>query len=137
MVRFFKVLIAFTLLCQPAILMASDDKVKVVLHVNDKYKIGHLGKSVKNIRAEMGIDIDIRVVINGKAVTRLLKSNKSSAKIVESVLQQNVPIGLCHNAVANNRVNKSLLIEGLDVLETDGNVTVLNYQRQGYFYIKM
>jgi len=57
--------------------------------------------------------------------------------VVQSVLKKNVPIGLCHNALNNNRVDQSLLIEGLNVLETDGNVTILNYQRQGYIYIKM
>ena len=125
------------LLFSVSLLHAASDKIKVVLHVNDAHKIGHLGKSVHNIRKEMGEDVGIKVVINGKAVTRLLKSNKTNAEVVQSVLKKNVPIGLCHNALNNNRVDQSLLIEGLNVLETDGNVTVLNYQRQGYIYIKM
>lgn len=118
-------------------LQASIEPLKIVLHINDAHKIGHLGNSVKNIRKELGDDVFIKVVINGKAVTRLLKSNETSAKIIQSVLKQNVPVGLCHNAVTNNRVDKRLLIEGMDILETDGNVTVINYQQQGYIYIKM
>lgn len=119
------------------LLQAANAPLKVVLHINDEYKIAHLGNSVTNIRKELGEDVDIKVVVNGKAVTRLLKSNKMSAEIIQSVLKQNVSIGLCHNAVASNKVDKNLLIEGMDVLETDGNVTVINYQRNGYIYIKM
>ena len=105
--------------------------------MNDGFKLGHMEKSVKNIRKEMGNDVEIQVVINGNAVTRLLRSNKSSTRIVQEVLKLNAPIGLCHNAVNNNQVKKEMLIEGLEVLKTDGNVAVLNYQKQGYYYIKL
>jgi len=135
--RFYRVFVFVVLFFTVPMLHAASESLKVVLHVNDGHKLGHLANSVKNIRKEMGDDVVVEVVVNGKAVTRLLKSNKVNTKIMQSVLKQNVPIGLCHNAVTNNRVDKSLLIEGLDVLETDGNVTVLNYQRQGYIYIKM
>jgi len=120
-----------------AFLQAADEPLKVILHINDGYKMVHLGASVQNIRKELGKDVDIKVVVNGKAVTRLLKSNTENAEIVSSILNQNVPIELCHSAVLNNRVDKNLLIKGLVVLETDGNVAVLNYQVQGYIYIKM
>lgn len=117
--------------------ISAEQQTKVVLHINDGFKLGHLQKSVNNIREELGKDVDIKVVINGKAVTRMLRSNIESVKIVQSVLGQNVPIGLCHNAVQNNKVDKSVLIEGLDVLEFDGNVTIIRYQQQGYLYIKL
>jgi len=130
---FFLVVLFFAM----PILHAASEAPKVVLHVNDGHKLGHLSKSVKNIRKEMGDDIVIKVVVNGKAVSRLLKSNKANTKIIQSVLKQNVPVGLCHNAILNNHVSKNMLIEGLDVLETDGNVTIINYRMQGYIYIKM
>jgi len=116
---------------------AASEPLKVVLHVNDGHKLGHMANSVKNIRKEMGNDVIIKVVVNGKAVSRLLKSNKANTEIMQSVLKQNVPVGLCHNAISNNHVAKSMLIEGLDVLETDGNVAIINYRMQGYIYIKM
>ncbi len=116
---------------------ADSEPLKIVLHANDGFKLAHLENSVKNIRTELGKDVDIRIVINGKAVTRLLKSNVESKKIIDSILEEKVPIGLCHNAVSNNRVDKSMLIDGLEVLKTDGNVTVIKYIQQGYIYIKM
>ena len=135
--KVYRIIFFIFILFNASLLQATVEPLKVVLHINDAHKIGHLGNSVKNIRKELGDNVVIKVVINGKAVTRLLKSNKVNAKVIQSVLKQNVPIGLCHNAVANNRVEKRFLIEGMDVLETDGNVTVINYQQQGYIYIKM
>ncbi len=128
-------IISLLLAMQPAYSKGED--VKVVLHLNDGFKLGHLRNSVGNIKTELGEGADIRVVVNGKAVKRLLRSNTESAKIVESVLSQNVPIGLCHNAVNNNKVKPEMLIEGLQILPTDGNVTVIKYQQQGYIYIKL
>lgn len=119
------------------VVLADKTPIKVVLHVNDSFKIGHLKNSVNNIRKEMGADTTIKVVVNGKAVTRFLRSNVESTKVVQSILKQDVPIGLCHNAVSNNRVKKNMLIEGLEVLESDGNVTIIGYQRDGYIYIKL
>ena len=129
------VLIVFALFIQPV--YAEGENLSVVLHINDGFKLGHLGKSVKNIRTELGADVNINVVVNGKAVMRLLKSNVESSKIIKSIIKQNVPIGLCHNAINNNNVKPEMLIEGLEVLPTDGNVTVIKYQQQGYIYIKL
>lgn len=133
--RKFILLILFLSLFSPAIY--ADNQVHVVIHVNDGFKLGDLENSVQNIRKEMGDSIDIRVVINGKAVKRLLRSNVDSTRIVNNVLKENVPIGLCHNALASNKVDKSMLIKGVEVLPTDGNVTIINYQKQGFLYIKL
>jgi len=126
-------LLLFTLLFAALTANAMD---KVVLHINDAHKFSHLKNTVKNLREELGPVLDIKVIINGKAVTRLLKSNIEHEKIVRFILDQDVTIGLCHNAVSNNKVKKEMLIDGLHVLESDGNVTIMEYQKKGYIYIK-
>ena len=130
-------IIFFLLLGITMPLLQAAEVTKIVLHVNDGFKLGHLEKSVNNLFKEMGPEIDVKVVVNGKAVTRMLKGNVESEKIVKSVLNYQVPIGLCHNAVNNNHVKEEMLIDGLKVLENDGNVTILQYQKQGYYYIKL
>jgi len=115
----------------------ADEETKVVLHINDSFKLTHLQNSVKNIRAELGDDVKIKIIINGKVVQGLLKNNESNTKIVNFILKKNVDIGLCHNALRNNSVSSDMLIEGLDVLPTDGNVTIIKLQKQGYIYIKL
>ena len=124
----------FILLLVTGVANAQD---KVVLHINDAHKFSHLKNTVKNFRKESGPALDIKVVVNGKAVTRLLKSNIEHEKIVRDILDQDVTIGLCHNAVSNNKVKKNMLIKGLEILESDGNVTIMEYQKEGYIYIKL
>ncbi len=116
---------------------ADNESLRVVLHINDGFKLGHLRNSVKNIKNELGRDADIKVVVNGKAVKRLLRSNIESTKIIQSILEKKVPVGICHNALANNKIKKEMLIDGVEVLPTDGNVTVIKYQQQGYIYVKL
>ena len=85
----------------------------------------------------MGDNVKIKVVINGKAVQLMLKNDLASVEIVNDILQNNVDIGLCHNAIRNNHIDKKLLIAGLRILPQDGNVSVINLQKEGYIYIKM
>ncbi len=115
----------------------ADEETKVVLHLNDSFKLNHLKNSVKNIRAELGDDVKIKIIVNGKVVQGLLKNNEPNTKIVNFILKKNVDIGLCHNALRNNSVSGDMLIEGLEILPTDGNVTLINLQKQGYIYIKL
>ena len=115
----------------------ADEHTKVLFHFNDAFKLKHLEKSVNNIRNEMGKDVEITVVVNGKAVQVMLKNNRGSSEILSSILQKNVKVGLCHNAINSNRVSKDMLIEGLNVLPQDGNVTIINLQKKGYLYIKI
>ena len=117
--------------------VCAHEQTKILLHMNDVYKLSHLQRSVQNLRNELGNDVHIRVVINGKAVQLMLKTDKTSVTVVDSMLENNVEIGLCHNAVRNNNVKTDMLIEGVSVLETDGNVTIINLQREGYRYIKI
>lgn len=129
-------LLIFFVLFQSPFLFAGE-QTKIVLHMNDTYKLDHLRDSVENIRSELGNEVKLRVVINGKAVQSMLKNDKISAAIVNDILQKNVNIGLCHNAVRSNHVKKSMLIEGLDILPNDGNVTITNLKLKGYTYIKI
>lgn len=129
-------LLIFFILFQSPLLFAGE-QTKIVLHMNDNYKLGHLLNSVENIRDELGNETEIKVVINGKAVQAMLKNNKISTDIVTSILQKNVDIGLCHNAVRSSHVDKSMLIDGLDILPQDGNVTIFKLKQKGYAYIKM
>ncbi|MFV1984075.1 MAG: hypothetical protein ACC657_11095 [Thiohalomonadales bacterium] len=127
----------FLLLFFQSYIIYADENIKIVLHLNDTFKLNHLKNSVKNIRTELGKNVKIKIVINGKAVQLMLRDNNTSVGIVKNILQNNVDIGLCHNALRNNNVNKKMLINGVNVLSQDGNVTIYKLQKMGYIYIKM
>ncbi len=113
------------------------DSTKVVMHLNDTSKLPHLEKNIGNIRKGMGEDVDIQVVINGRAVSAMLSGNKLVEDKVKSMLSNNAKIGLCHTAMRNNNVNEHLLIDGVTILPEGGIVTLIKLQKDGYAYIKI
>ena len=113
------------------------ESTKVIMHLNDTSKLPHLEKNIDNIRKGMGKDVDIQVIINGRAVTAMLSGNKLIEDKVRSMLNNNAKIGLCHTAMRNNNVNEDLLIKGVTILPEGGIVTIIKLQKAGYAYIKL
>jgi len=129
------VLMTLVLLLPVSSLLAEEHKV--VFHLNDTAKLPNLEKGVYNLRKSLGDDVDIQVVINGRVVTSMLSGNRLVEDKVNSMLANDVEIGLCHNAIKNHKVNTSLLIEGVSILEQGGYVAILELQKKGYVYIKI
>ena len=113
------------------------DNINVLLHLNDKAKIPHLEKNIINLRKGLGEDVNIQVVINGRAVTAMLSGNKLIEEKVKSMREQNASIGICHYAMSNNNVNEDRLVEGVSILKEGGIVTIVKLQQEGYIYIKL
>ena len=113
------------------------DNINVLLHLNDKAKIPHLEKNIINLRKGLGEDVNIQVVINGRAVTAMLSGNKLIEEKVKSMREQNAKIGICHYAMSNNNVNEDRLVEGVSILKEGGIVTIVKLQQEGYIYIKL
>ncbi len=113
------------------------DNINVLLHLNDKAKIPHLEKNIINLRKGLGDDVNIQVVINGRAVTARLSGNKLIEEKVKSMREQNASIGICHYAMSNNNVNEDRLVEGVSILKEGGIVTIVKLQQEGYIYIKL
>ena len=109
----------------------------VVLHLNDTAKLPHLEKNIINIRKGLGKEVNIRVIINGRAVTAMLSGNNLIEDKVKSMLDNGAKIGLCHNAMRNNNVKQNHLIEGVTILPEGGIVTIIKLQKDGYAYIKI
>ena len=113
------------------------DNINVLLHLNDKAKILHLEKNIINLRKGLGKDVNIQVVINGRAVTAMLSGNKLIEEKVKSMREQNASIGICHYTMSNNNVNEDRLVEGVSILKEGGIVTIVKLQQEGYIYIKL
>lgn len=113
------------------------ESTNVVMHLNDTSKLPHLEKNIGNIRKGMGEDVDIQVVINGRAVSAMLRGNTLIEDKVKSMLSNNAKIGLCHTAMRNNNVHEDLIIKGVTILPEGGMVTIIKLQKAGYAYIKI
>jgi intracellular sulfur oxidation DsrE/DsrF family protein len=132
-----KIIYLLTLLTLLPFQTALAENINVLLHLNDKAKIPHLEKNIINLRKGLGEDVNIRVVINGRAVTAMLSGNTLIEEKVKSMLEQNASIGICHHAMRNNHVNEERLVEGVSILEEGGIVTIVKLQQKGYIYIKL
>ena len=132
-----KIIYLLTLLVLLPFETALADNINVLLHLNDKAKIPHLEKNIINLRKGLGEDVNIQVVINGRAVTAMLGGNTLTEEKVKSMLEQNASIGICHYAMSNNNVNEDRLIEGVSILKEGGIVTIVKLQQEGYIYIKL
>ncbi len=114
----------------------AEDRLNVVVHINDGFKINELAAAVENLRQEYK-QADIRVVVIGNAVTRLLKSNEKAQSIVESIHQDQASIGLCHNAINAHKVDLNMLVDGVEIVKEGGNLKIIRLREKGYFYIKL
>ena len=132
-----KIIYLLTLLALLPFETALADNINVLLHLNDKAKIPHLEKNIINLRKGLGEDVNIQVVINGRAVTAMLSGNTLTEEKVKSMREQNASIGICHYAMSNNNVNEDRLIEGVSILKEGGIVTIVKLQQEGYIYIKL
>lgn len=132
-----KIIYLLTLLALLPFKTALADNINVLLHLNDKAKIPHLEKNIINLRKGLGEDVNIQVVINGRAVTAMLSGNTLTEEKVKSMREQNASIGICHYAMSNNNVNEDRLIEGVSILKEGGIVTIVKLQQEGYIYIKL
>ena len=132
-----KIIYLLTLLALLPFETALADNINVLLHLNDKAKIPHLEKNIINLRKGLGEDVNIQVVINGRAVTAMLSGNKLIEDKVKSMREQNANIGICHYAMSNNNVNEDRLVEGVSILKEGGIVTIGKLQQQGYIYIQL
>ena len=116
---------------------AQADGTKVVLHLNDTAKLPQLEKNIDNLRIALGQDADIRVIINGRATTAMLRGNTLIETKVKSMLDNHAKIGLCHTSMRNNNIDTKHIIKGVSVLPEGALETIINLQNEGYTYIKI
>ncbi len=116
--------------------VAAESQHRFVVHINDDFKIGELEGAVEGL-SNYFKDADIRVVVIGKAVTRLLRTNQEAARIVNSINKNEASVGLCHNAISNHKVDPSMLVDGVKILKEGGNIAIIRLRASGYNYIKL
>ena len=132
-----KVIYYFALLSLVSFHSAHAENINVLLHLNDKAKIPHLTNNIINLRKGLGEDVNIQVVINGRAVTSMIRGNKLIEEKIKSMHDNNATIGICHYPMRNNNINESRLIDGVTVLKEGGIVRIVDLQKDGYHYIKL
>ena len=124
------------ILCVLPALSYANEPTKLVYHFNESKKIQLLVSSLHNVIAESPAPLDIKVVINGAGVSALMVGNTQASKQVSQLIAQGVHFGLCNNAIKKKNIKNQYLIEGVNIIR-DGNIEIIELQKQGYLYIKI
>jgi len=94
-----------------------------------------LVNNVKNLRAKLGKQADIVIVINGPAVSRFTNLASSRSQLDE-MLELNANVSICSRALKKRNLLKVNLLEGTTYLKDGGATKIVKLQQAGYAYIK-
>ncbi len=114
--------------------LAADNKV--VFHMNDPARLTELVNVVSNTATAFQHNVDIVVVINGPAITRLTNISHTEESI-RTILNTGAEINACSNAMLNKKIDNSQIINGVTVLKEAGVLRIMQLQKAGYSYIKI
>jgi hypothetical protein len=117
------------LLVTPAL---ADSARQVVFHLNEPVKILELLTAVEQLDREEPATT-IAVVVNGPAVVRLSKSLDYAA----GILAHTDWLGACAAALDNQHLAREDLAEGIHYISPSGTAALMDFQEQGYAYIKI
>lgn len=132
--RIMFMLSGFLLLLISSTVIAAENKL--VIHINDPARLAELVNVVTNTSEAFNKKIDIVVVVNGPAITRLA-SFSNNQESIQTILDTGAELGACSNAMLNKKINPDQLIKGVTVLKEGGVKKIMQLQQAGYSYIKM
>lgn len=81
-------------------------------------------------------DADVKMVVHGPAIIRLSKRDGLNNEFV-NLIQFGVEIGACSISILNQKIEPSIMIDGVVILSQGGVQRIIDLQSQGYIYIKI
>ncbi|WP_028584843.1 DsrE family protein [Desulfogranum mediterraneum] len=112
---------------------------KAVFHldINDEQSFNIGLTNISNLlRAIPGKPYDLMILCNGPAVHLVMEENcLSQAELIKELLQAEVKIQVCGNALERYKITKESLVSGCEIVPL-GIATLIQVQNQGYAYVK-
>lgn len=108
--------------------------LKLVLHVSEAGQLAHALANAENFRAAVP-DGEVRLVLNGGAVTAVQGHNKVTEKLMQAVTA-GLKVQLCHNALKAQEIDEVTLPARLEVVPA-GIVALAQAQQEGFAYVKV
>lgn len=111
--------------------------MKILIHVNQPERWEIALNNVKNI-ITMDNTATVELALNGEVpalvTTTRLTQNKHT-DIINSFIQNNVVITVCHHSLVNLNISPKELLDGIEVVPS-GVYEIALRQHQGFGYIK-
>jgi intracellular sulfur oxidation DsrE/DsrF family protein len=91
--------------------------------------------NVKNIQKIWNTNLQIEVVVHGKAIDFLVKDKTHLAKEIEALTKEGIQFSACENTMRKHGIDKSAILSFAQTVPS-GVVEVISKQEQGWSYLK-
>jgi intracellular sulfur oxidation DsrE/DsrF family protein len=91
--------------------------------------------NIKNIQKIWSTNLQIEVVVHGKAIDFLVKDKTHLAKEIESLTKEGIQFSACENTMRKHGIDKSAILSFAQTVPS-GVVEVISKQEQGWSYLK-
>ena len=91
--------------------------------------------NIKNIQKIWSSNLQIEVVVHGKAIDFLVKDKTHLAKEIEALTKDGIQFSACENTMRKHGIDKSAILSSAQTVPS-GVVEVISKQEQGWSYLK-
>jgi len=91
--------------------------------------------NIKNIQKIWSSNLQIEVVVHGKAIDFLVKDKTHLAKEIEALTKDGIQFSACENTMRKHGIDKSAILSFAQTVPS-GVVEVISKQEQGWSYLK-
>jgi len=91
--------------------------------------------NIKNIQKIWSSNLQIEVVVHGKAIDFLVKDKTHLAKEIEALTKDGIQFSACENTMRKHGIDKSAILSFAQTVPS-GVVEVISKQEQGCSYLK-
>lgn len=91
--------------------------------------------NIKNIQKIWSTNLQIEVVVHGKAIDFLVKDKTHLAKEIEALTKDGIQFSACENTMRKHGIDKSAILSFAQTVPS-GVVEVISKQEQGWSYLK-
>ena len=103
--------------------------LKVIIHVSEKEKIKAAYNNIHNLLKEVE-DVEVVLLLNSAVVKESVNN-----KLLEKLLKINVNVSVCNNSLKANKIDKSELLDGINVVAA-GILELVKRQAAGFAYVR-
>jgi uncharacterized protein len=119
---------------------ATDEKLKVVYHLNDLDKVSFVVGNIQNHLDGIGgpDNVTIALVVHGQALRAIHASaaNPDLTKHVGQFSRAGIELAACGNTMKSQKVGLADLLPGFIAADQGGVVRIAELQSQGYLYLR-
>lgn len=116
----------------------NENLYQVIFHLAEDSveKTNEVFNNIRNLLVDLGEgNVDVELLVNGKGVLTMRKSNESNAIRVRHLFAQGVKVAVCENSIKHLKIDRQELIPEIEVVPA-GVSELVKKQKEGWAYIR-